>query len=95
VENYLAEIVVRWSAHLGQKEYRVQDAQKDRPARPQPKKAPEAYHFSPTHPKLPRQLVLRVGYVEGLNDARTKHGKGASRRAGVGRVRKAAVSAAC
>ncbi len=38
-------------------------------------KAPEAYHFSPTHPKLPRQLVLRVGYVEGLNDARTKHGK--------------------
>ena len=33
---------------------------------------PEASHFSPAHPKLPRQLVFRVGYVEGLNDARTK-----------------------
>jgi hypothetical protein len=38
-------------------------------------KAPEAYHFSPAHPKLPRQLVLRVGYVEDAFEARTKHGK--------------------
>ena len=26
--------------------------------------APEASLFSPAHPKLPRQLVLREGYVE-------------------------------
>ena len=26
--------------------------------------APEASCFSPAHPKLPRQLVLREGYVE-------------------------------
>jgi hypothetical protein len=37
--------------------------------------APEAYHSSPAHPKLPRQLVLRVGYVEDAFEARTKHGK--------------------
>ena len=28
-----------------------------------------------THPKLPRQLVLRVGYVEDFDESRTKHGK--------------------
>ena len=33
--------------------------------------APEAYHFSPAHPKLPRQLVLRVGYVEDAFEVRT------------------------
>jgi hypothetical protein len=38
-------------------------------------KASEAYLFSPTHPKLPRQLVLRVGYVEDAFEARTMHGK--------------------
>jgi len=31
--------------------------------------------FSPAHPKLPRQLVLRVGYVEDAFEVRTKHGK--------------------
>jgi hypothetical protein len=35
-------------------------------------KAPEASLFSPTHPKLPRQLVHRVGYVEEAFEARTK-----------------------
>jgi len=35
---------------------------------------PEAWLFSPTHPKLPRQLVLR-GYVEDFDESRTKHGK--------------------
>ena len=35
-------------------------------------KALEAYLFSPAHPKLPRQLVLRVGYVEDAFEARTK-----------------------
>ena len=34
--------MARWSARLGQQENRAQAAQKDRPARPQPKKAPEA-----------------------------------------------------
>jgi hypothetical protein len=34
-------------------------------------KAPEAYRFSPAHPKLPRQLVLRVGYVEDAFEVRT------------------------
>ena len=38
-------------------------------------KAPEASLFSPTHPKLPRQLVLRVGYVEDAFEARTTHGE--------------------
>jgi len=38
-------------------------------------KAPEAYLFSPAHPKLPRQLFLRVGYVEDGFEARTMHGK--------------------
>jgi hypothetical protein len=38
-------------------------------------RAPEAYHFSPAHPKLPRQLVLRVGYVEDAFEARTKPGE--------------------
>jgi hypothetical protein len=32
---------------------------------------PEAYHFSPAHPKLPRQLVLRVGSVEDAFEVRT------------------------
>jgi hypothetical protein len=38
-------------------------------------KVPEASLFSPAHPKLPRQLVLRVGYVEDAFEARTTHGK--------------------
>ena len=33
--------------------------------------APEAEHFSPAHPKLPRQLVPQVGYVEDASEART------------------------
>jgi len=38
-------------------------------------KAPEASLFSPAHPKLPRQLVLRVGYVEDAFEGRTLYGK--------------------
>jgi len=34
-------------------------------------KAPEASLFSPAHPKLPRQLVLREGYGEDAFEART------------------------
>ena len=34
-------------------------------------KAPEASLFSPAHPKLPRQLVLREGYVEDAFEVRT------------------------
>jgi len=34
----------------------------------------EASLFSPARPKLPRQLVLHMEYVEDLNDARTTHG---------------------
>ena len=41
------------------------------PSKATASEGPGAYLFSPTHPKLPRQLVLRVGYVEDLNDART------------------------
>jgi hypothetical protein len=33
--------------------------------------APEASLFSPAHPKLPRQLVLREGYVEDAFEVRT------------------------
>ena len=33
---------------------------------------PEAQHFSPAHPKLPRQLVLQMGYVEHSCEPRTK-----------------------
>ena len=33
--------------------------------------APEASLLSPAHPKLPRQLVLREGYVEDAFEART------------------------
>ncbi len=52
-------------------------------------KAPEAYHFSPTHPKLPRQLVLRVGYVEDAFEARTMPGneRVPGRRGCLGRLR--------
>ena len=35
-------------------------------------KAPEASLVSPAHPKLPRQLVLREGYVEDAFEVRTK-----------------------
>jgi hypothetical protein len=35
-------------------------------------KAPKASLFSPAHPKLPRQLVLREGYVEDAFEVRTK-----------------------
>ena len=35
----------------------------------------KAYLSSPTLPKLPRQLVSRVGYVEDFNEPRTLHGK--------------------
>ncbi len=38
-------------------------------------KAPEACLFSPAHPKLPRQLVLRVGYVEDAFEVRTLPGE--------------------
>lgn len=40
----------------------------------EPKKAPEAYQFSPSHPELPRQLFSRSGYVEEAFEARTKLG---------------------
>jgi hypothetical protein len=35
---------------------------------------PEAWHSSPTHPELPRQLVSQVGYVEDAFMARTTLG---------------------
>jgi hypothetical protein len=35
-------------------------------------KQPEAYLFSPAHPKLPRQLLVPMGYVEDFSDPRTK-----------------------
>ena len=38
-------------------------------------KAPEAFSFSPAHPKLPRQLVLREGYVEDAFEVRATQGK--------------------
>jgi len=38
-------------------------------------KAPEAELISPAHPKLPRQLVSRVGYIEDALEVRTPHGK--------------------
>jgi hypothetical protein len=47
-------------------------------------KEPEGYLFSPAHPKLPRQLVLRVGYVEDSFEARTKLEAVFSSRLGVG-----------
>jgi len=50
----------------------LEDAQKGDSARPQPKKAPQAYLFSPAHPELPRQLSPRVGYVEDAFEPRTK-----------------------
>ena len=34
--------------------------------------APEASLFSPAHPKLPRQLVLREGCAEDAFEVRTK-----------------------
>jgi hypothetical protein len=37
--------------------------------------APEASHFSPAHPELPRQLVRRLGYGEDAFEVRTPHGK--------------------
>jgi hypothetical protein len=36
------------------------------------KRKPEAYLFSPAHPKLTSQLPLRVGYVEDFLEPRTK-----------------------
>jgi hypothetical protein len=41
-ENYFCTPDLHWAARLGQQEYTMQDAQKGRPARPQPMKAPEA-----------------------------------------------------
>ena len=63
------------SARVAQEENIPAGCSKSPSARPQPMKAPEASLFSPTHPKLPRQLVLRVGYVEDAFEPRTKHGK--------------------
>ena len=40
----------------------------------EPTNAPEAYHFPPTRPELPRQLFPQVGYVEEAFEARTKLG---------------------
>ena len=37
----------------------------------EPMDAPEAYHSSPAHPELPRQLFPQVGYVEDAFKART------------------------
>jgi hypothetical protein len=55
-ENYCGSVEIKRSAHLGQQENTTQDAQTGCPARPQRVKAREAYP---------------LGYVEGLNDART------------------------
>ena len=33
---------------------------------------PAALHFSPAHPKVPRQLVLHAGYVEDFDEPRTQ-----------------------
>jgi len=38
-------------------------------------KALEASHLSPAHRTLPRQLVLRVGYVEDTFEVRTPLGE--------------------
>lgn len=48
--------------------------------------------FSPTHPELPEQF-LTEGYVEDCVEPGTKLGKGAFRRAWVGRVRRRPFSA--
>ena len=47
------------------------DAHTNRPARPQTTTRPEAYQFSPAHPELPGQLLLRE-YVEDLVETRTQ-----------------------
>ena len=52
-----------------------QAVQNDRPARPQAEQKLEASYFSPAHPKLPRQLVLQVGYVEEAFEGRTLPGE--------------------
>ena|SRR5437588_8182801 len=49
----------------------LQDAQKVRSARPQRVKT-GGVAFSPAPPRAVEQLFSRVGYVEDLNDARTK-----------------------
>ena len=65
---------IHWTGRLGPNE----NTPAGRSKRPFSKAAgeskPEALHFSPAHPKLPRQLVLHAGYVEDLNDARTTLG---------------------
>ncbi len=38
-------------------------------------KAPETSHLSPAHRTLPRQLVLREGYVEDVFEVRTPRGE--------------------
>jgi hypothetical protein len=60
---------------FGQQEYPAQDAQKGRSARPQRVKTGDVA-FLTAHPKLPGQVLLRVRYVEDLNDVRTTPGKG-------------------
>jgi len=40
----------------------------------EPTNAPEAQHFPPTRPELPRQLSPQVGYVEDFGKPRTKLG---------------------
>jgi hypothetical protein len=42
LKNYFGTAKLRWPARLGRDENTLQDAQKARPARPQPMKAPEA-----------------------------------------------------
>jgi len=71
---------------------------------------PQAYLFSPTHPKLPRQLVFHWGTLRISMSRERSMGKGASLgkeaaltdsgwageiSARVGRVKKATFSAAC
>jgi hypothetical protein len=73
-------------ANVQAKDMGQQDAQKGCSARPQRVKT-KGLALLTLPPKLPRQLVLQVGYVEDLNDARTTHGKW---RVSVGRVRRAA-----
>lgn len=53
---------------------RKRTAQNDHPTRPQERNNRRRSISHPPTPKLPRQLVLRVGYVEDYFDPRTKLG---------------------
>ena len=71
----LSRMVLRYSVRVPQQKNAPAGCSKRLFSKAAGESKPEALHFSPAHPKLPRQLVIHAGYVEDFDETRTMPGK--------------------